>query len=307
MLRLVPTACSTVGEMVADELHHADLRPSRRLSAVAVDVAHDDVLGPEADGDRRALAAGGTGSAKPSCAPFTSTGRSDEQPAVEEVHLADEIGDEGGGRPAVDLVGRADLLDPALAHHHDPVGHGERLFLVVGHHDRGDAEPLLQVADLAAQPGAHPRVERRQRLVEQQQARRQRQRAGQRDALLLAAGELGRIFVGLVGEPDQRRAARARAGRSRPRGLPAETQAVADIVADGEVGKQRVGLEDDAEVALGHRQGGDVAAALLDAAGGLHVEARRSRAAAWSCRSPTARGRRRTRPRGCRDRHCRAR
>ena len=60
----------------------------------------------------------------------------------------------------VDLVGRADLLDAAFADHDDPVGHGERLFLVVRHHDRGDPEAALQVADFAAQPGAHAGIER---------------------------------------------------------------------------------------------------------------------------------------------------
>ena len=31
-----------------------------------------------------------------------------------------------------DLLRRADLLDGSLAHHHDTIGHGKRLFLVMG-------------------------------------------------------------------------------------------------------------------------------------------------------------------------------
>src|SRR5207302_2207326 len=50
-------------------------------------------------------------------------------------------------------------------------------------------------------------------------------------------------------------------------------QPVADIVGDGEVGEERIGLEDDAEVALGRRQPRDVAAPLADRAGGLRIEA----------------------------------
>ena len=52
----------------------------------------------------------------------------------------------------------------------------------------------LQRLDLVPQAQPHARIERRQGLVEQQQAGRGRERAGQRDALLLAAGELRGIF-----------------------------------------------------------------------------------------------------------------
>ncbi len=45
-------------------------------------------------------------------------------------------------------------------------------------------------------------VERAERFVEQQRARVVDQRAGQRDALLLAAGQLGGLALGEVGQPD---------------------------------------------------------------------------------------------------------
>ena len=45
---------------------------------------------------------------------------------------------------------RADLLEAPAAHHGDAVGDRQRLLLVVRHVDRGDAERLLQLADLAA-------------------------------------------------------------------------------------------------------------------------------------------------------------
>ena len=50
----------------------------------------------------------------------------------------------------------------------------------------------------------HARVERGERLVEQQQPGRGRERARERDALLLAAGKLHRIFGFLIGEADER-------------------------------------------------------------------------------------------------------
>ena len=111
---------------------------------------------------------------------------------AEHVDLADEIGDERRRRLSIDLLRRADLLDHSLIHDHDAVRHRQRLFLIVGDHDRRHAEALLQCADLSAQAQALDRIERGQRLVEQEQARRRRERTRQRDALLLAAGELSR-------------------------------------------------------------------------------------------------------------------
>ena len=54
-----------------------------------------------------------------------------------------------------------------------------------------------------AQLLAHARVERAERLVEQQHLRLDRERAGERHALALAAGELRRVAVAEVREPDE--------------------------------------------------------------------------------------------------------
>ena len=159
-----------------------------------------------------------------------------------------------------------------MVHHHDAVGHGERLLLVVRHHDGGDAERALQRLDLVAQPQAHTGIERRQGLVEQQQAGRGSKRAGQGHALLLAARELRRIARPCVRQANQGQKLGDALGDGGPR-LTAAHQAVADIVSHREVGKERVGLEDDAEVALGRRQARDVPALLLDRAGGLRIKA----------------------------------
>ncbi len=59
-------------------------------------------------------------------------------------------------------------------------------------------EAAHHVEDLADQLG----VERRRRLVEEHELGLHRQRPRDRDALLLAAGELVRVDVDLVGEPD---------------------------------------------------------------------------------------------------------
>ena len=62
----------------------------------------------------------------------------------------------------------------------------------------------------------HLRVERRGRLVEEHHLRVHGQRAGDGDALLLAAGELGRVLVGLVGDADPVEQLAGRASRPRP-------------------------------------------------------------------------------------------
>ena len=88
-----------------------------------------------------------------------------------------------------------------LVEHDDPVGDAAGEVHLVGDHDHGHAligERLHDAQHLADRL----RVERRGRLVEQHQRRLHRERAGDRDPLLLAAGELRRMLVGLLGEAD---------------------------------------------------------------------------------------------------------
>jgi len=114
--------------------------------------------------------------------------------AVQEVHMrrAGEAGNEAVGRPVVQLVWRAHLLDAARAQHHDAVGEGHRLDLVVGDVDHRGLEAGVQGGDpRALRPGgAQIGVEVRQRLVEQEGDRPARDGAADGDTLTLAAGEL---------------------------------------------------------------------------------------------------------------------
>ena len=72
-----------------------------------------------------------------------------------------------------------------------------------------------------AQPDPQVGVEAGERLVEQHEARLGRQRAGERDALALAAGQLVGVAVAVAGEADDAEPvlalARARADRDMPR------------------------------------------------------------------------------------------
>ena len=79
-------------------------------------------------------------------------------------------------------------------------------------------------------------------------------------------------LASLPGRPTSASSSR-HALRDLARAAAAVDEAVGDVVGHGQVGEQRVGLEDDAEVALGRRQARDVAPGLLDAAGGLRLEA----------------------------------
>ena len=135
--------------------------------------------------------------------------------AVEERAAPDESRDKAIGRALVEVALRADLADFALGHHHQPVGDGQRLFLVMRHHDGGQPELALQLADLDAHLFAQLGVEVGQRLVEQQHVRPDRERAGERDALLLPAGQLARQPRSQIPRAAPGAALRACAPRSR--------------------------------------------------------------------------------------------
>ena len=94
------------------------------------------------------------------------------------------------------------VLDhPAAVEHDDAVADPAGEVHLMGHHDHGHALIGQRLHD--AQHLAHRlRIERRGRLVEQHQRRRHRERAGDRDPLLLAARKLRRMLVGVVGEAD---------------------------------------------------------------------------------------------------------
>ena len=118
----------------------------------------------------------------------------------------------------------------------------------------------MDAADLIAQLAAHLGVECRKRLVEQQHARLDRKRAGQRDALLLASRKLVRVSRGVGSEPYEPQhlvsllpaSGPVHASHAQPKG---------DVVARGQVREQAVCLEDHAHVALAGRHVLDVLAA----------------------------------------------
>jgi hypothetical protein len=108
----------------------------------------------------------------------------------EAVDLADERHHELVARAVVELARPARLLDATFVHDDDLLGDFHRLLLVVRDEDRRHVRLVVQPAQPGAQLLAHARVERAERLVEQQHLGLDRERAGERHALALAAGEL---------------------------------------------------------------------------------------------------------------------
>ena len=135
------------------------------------------------------------GAERPLADPQGAAPRSGRRLGVEQVRDAEEVRDEDRPRLLVDLARRARLLDAAAVHHGDPVAHRQRFLLVVRDEDEGDPEVRLERLQLDLQILAQARVERAERLVEQQHARHEDERAGERDPLLLAAGELLRLAL----------------------------------------------------------------------------------------------------------------
>ena len=129
--------------------------------------------------------------------------------------------------------------------HEDAVGHQHRFLDVVGdHQDRlGRHAPFLpQIEQVGAQGLRGQHVERRERLVHQQDLRLHDQRPREADALAHAAGKLLRIGRFEAVEPDDvDRLQRPLAGLVERHAVGA--QADLDIVEHVEPGKQREALE----------------------------------------------------------------
>lgn len=142
----------------------------------------------------------------------------------------------------IELGGSSALLQASLAQHGNPVGDAQRLFLIVGHQHRGDAELALDAPDLEPELAPERGVEIRERLVEEQEGRLDDEGARERDPLLLSAGKRG--GCAMLEPLESYHAERPRhPGADLLPGEPSPLEAERDVLEDVPVGEQSVALE----------------------------------------------------------------
>ena len=150
-----------------------------------------------------------------------------------------------------------------VVHDRDRVGHRHRLLLVVRDVDEREPELALDALQLELHLLAELQVERAQRLVEQEHLRAVDQRARERHALLLTAGQLARLALVEPFEPDDaEQLARPSLELILRHLLPAEPER--DVLEDVQVRKERVALKDGVHLALVGRHARDGLAGDLD-------------------------------------------
>ena len=160
----------------------------------------------------------------------------------------------------------------ARAHDGDAVAHGERLLLVVRDEDEGDAALALDALELELHLTAELEVERAERLIEQEDVGAVDERAGDGDALLLAAGEAGDTALFEPGEADElEHAADLLCGLLLV--LAAQIGAEGDVLRDVQVREERIALEDGIDGALVGRQGDDILPLVENFAAGRRFKA----------------------------------
>ena len=145
-----------------------------------------------------------------------------------------------------------DLNDDAFLEDGDLGGHGQRLDLVMGYIDHGRTGLDMQALQLGAHVYAELCVEVGKRLVHQQQMRLGSDRTSDCNALLLAAGQLGRIAVDVLADLHAGECV-LDAAVDLVLGQLLNVQAEGDVLAHGHVRPQSVGLENQVEVALARR------------------------------------------------------
>ena len=156
----------------------------------------------------------------------------------------------------------------------------------MGDVDRGRGDALAQALELDPHLGAQLGVEVGERLVEQEHLRVAHDAAAERDALLLAAGQLARLAVEQFADPEDLHRALDLLADAGLGHLPI-AQPEGEIVVDAHVLVERVVLEHHRDVAVLGRQVVDHALADRDGAGadllepGDHAQRRRLAAARW--------------------------
>jgi hypothetical protein len=152
-------------------------------------------------------------------------------------------------RAIVDLLRRRDLVDHAMIHYRDAIGHRHRFDLVVCDVNGGRADAIVQRTQLDAHEMPEFGVERAERLVHHEGFRLPHDRAAERDALAVAAGQAGHRTIDQVLDAQELRDLfHARADLAPGHTLALQREA--DVAAHVHVRIQREQLEHEADVAL---------------------------------------------------------
>jgi hypothetical protein len=159
-----------------------------------------------------------------------------------------------------------------VIHDRDRVGHRHRLLLVVRDVDERDPDVVLQPLEEQLHLLAELEVERAQRLVEEEHARLAHQRSRESDPLLLAAGDLPRLALAEAAQSDEVEHLLHPRSDHLPR-LALAAQAEGDVLEQGQVGEERVALEDRVHVPFVRRQARDGPVAEVDRPGTRLLEA----------------------------------
>ena len=159
--------------------------------------------------------------------------------------LAQEILDETAGRAGQHLLWRGHLDDPAVIHENDHIGQVQRLLHIVGDKHKGLVQLLLEGAHLLLEGAPGHGVQGGEGLVHQHDGGRGGQGTENADALLLPAGHLGGVLVGvlLIGQVDQLQQL------GDPvvdffLGVPGHTHGQSDVVLHRHMGEQAALLDD---------------------------------------------------------------
>ena len=142
----------------------------------------------------------------------------------------------------IQLIRRADLHELAVFQDRDAVGDAEGFLLIVRDVDGGEAGRLADATDLGTHLVTQLCIEIAEWFIEQEAIRLDGERAGEGDALLLAAGEFVRATLGVFVHLDELEHFIDASGAGFDRRV-ADIQAELHVLPDGHVGPQRVALE----------------------------------------------------------------
>jgi hypothetical protein len=170
---------------------------------------------------------------------------------------AEEFRDKAVLRQLVDLLRRPDLLNSPRVHHGDPLPDHQRLDLVVRHVHNRPSQIALQPHQLGPHPHPQAGIQIAERFIQQQHVRVTDQRSSDRDPLLLAARQLGRLPLQQVLDAQQFRDLVHAALRLLTRGTPHLTSEC-QVAANASVGIQGQVLEDHRDLSVLGRQVFDV-------------------------------------------------